>query len=49
MDRSLKPSLPVLAIMLPILIGQAGCHHFGPRSVVEDRIPYNEAITIQAN
>ena len=30
--------------MLLILIGQAGCQHFGPHSVVEDRIPYNEAI-----
>jgi hypothetical protein len=44
MDRSMKPSLHALALILLILIGQAGCHHFGPRSVVEDRIPYNEAI-----
>ena len=40
----MKPSLHTLAVMLLILIGQTGCHHFGPRSVVEDRIPYNGAI-----
>jgi hypothetical protein len=27
-----------------ILLGQAGCRHFGPRSIVADRIPYNQAI-----
>jgi hypothetical protein len=27
-----------------ILLGHAGCGHFGPRSIVADRIPYNEAI-----
>ena len=40
----MKPSPHALAVMLLTLIGQAGCHHFGPRSVMEDRIPYNEAI-----
>ena len=27
-----------------MLLGQSGCRHFGPRSIVADRIPYNEAI-----
>ena len=26
------------------LPGAAGCHHYGPRSIVADRIPYNDAI-----
>ena len=26
------------------VLAQAGCRHFGPRSIVADRLPYNEAI-----
>ncbi len=26
------------------LLGLAGCQHYGPRSIVADRLPYNEAI-----
>jgi hypothetical protein len=26
------------------LLGEFGCRHFGPRSIVDDRIPYTEAI-----
>jgi hypothetical protein len=33
-----------LLLLVLVLLGQTGCHHFGPRSVVADRIPYNEAI-----
>jgi hypothetical protein len=40
----MKSRLHNFALIPLILIGQAGCHHFGPRSVVADRIPYNEAV-----
>ncbi|MEO2088676.1 MAG: hypothetical protein ABGY75_04145 [Gemmataceae bacterium] len=30
--------------MALVSLGPAGCHHYGPRSIVADRIPYNEAI-----
>jgi hypothetical protein len=33
-----------LALVALILLGQIGCHHYGPRSIKADRIPYNEAI-----
>jgi len=33
--------------LLPlVLLGAAGCQHYGPRSIVTDRIPYNEAIAM---
>jgi hypothetical protein len=34
----------ILALVLLVLCTQGGCRHFGPRSIVADRIPYNEAI-----
>jgi hypothetical protein len=30
--------------MVPMLLGSAGCQHYGPPSIVADRIPYNHAI-----
>jgi hypothetical protein len=33
----------VLAFLL-LILGQAGCQHYGPRSITADRLPYNEAI-----
>jgi hypothetical protein len=30
--------------IIVLLLGQTGCHHYGPRSIVADRISYNEAI-----
>jgi hypothetical protein len=33
-----------LGVFLLLLLGPAGCEHFGPRSIVADRVPYNEAI-----
>lgn len=36
---------PVGATLLVLLVlGPVGCRHFGPRSIVADRLPYNEAI-----
>lgn len=33
--------------LLPLLVlAQAGCQHYGPRSIVADRLPYNEAIAV---
>jgi hypothetical protein len=29
-----------------MVLGQAGCQHYGPRSIVADRLPYNESIAI---
>jgi hypothetical protein len=29
-----------------LLIGQVGCHHYGPRSIAADRLPYNHAIAL---
>lgn len=29
-----------------LLLGAAGCQHYGPRSIVADRMPYNEAIAV---
>ncbi len=40
----MKSRVRAFAPILLILIGQAGCRHFGPRSITADRIPYNEAI-----
>lgn len=33
-----------LVLLLPLLAGPLGCRHYGPRSIVADRIPYNHAI-----
>jgi hypothetical protein len=40
----MKARLGALVFVVLILLGQAGCHHYGPRSIVADRIPYNQAI-----
>jgi hypothetical protein len=29
-----------------LVLSPAGCRHYGPRSIVADRIPYNEAVAI---
>lgn len=34
----------VFAFLLLMIFGQTGCHHYGPRSISADRLPYNEAI-----
>lgn len=39
--RLLAPVLVALASL-----GPAGCRHYGPRSIVADRLPYNEAIAL---
>lgn len=36
--------LHTFALILLTLLSAAGCRHFGPRSIVADRVPYNEAI-----
>src|SRR5262245_27643572 len=28
-----------------IVLGQVGCQHIGPKTIVSDRVPYNEAIS----
>jgi hypothetical protein len=40
----MKTHLRVLVVTALILGSQGGCRHIGPRSIVADRIPYNEAI-----
>jgi len=35
-----------LALLVPALVGLGGCKHFGPRSIVADRLPYNEAVAL---
>jgi hypothetical protein len=37
--------LSILILLTMILLGH-GCHHYGPRSIVDDRIPYNESIAV---
>ena len=32
---------PVIVIAL---LGISGCHHIGPKTIMDDRLPYNEAI-----
>jgi hypothetical protein len=41
---AMKACLGAIRLLLLILLGQCGCHHFGPRSIVDDRIHYNDAI-----
>lgn len=36
----------MLVLLLPLLVVQTGCRHFGPRSIVADRLPYNDAIAL---
>src|SRR5262245_13872346 len=33
------------ATLALMLLGQVGCHHLGPSTIVTDRVPYNNAIT----
>ena len=33
-----------LTLLLLLLVGQTGCQHYGPRSIMEDRLKYNHAI-----
>jgi hypothetical protein len=33
-----------MGLVLAVLLGHSGCQHYGPRSIVCDRIPYNEAV-----
>lgn len=42
----MKSAVMVSTLLLLLLLGQAGCQHYGPRSIVADRIPYNEAIAL---
>ena len=32
-------------MILIALLGSSGCQHIGPRTIMDDRIPYNEAIS----
>jgi hypothetical protein len=40
----MKSRLYTLAFLGLVLLCQTGCRHYGPRSIVADRIPYNDAI-----
>ena len=40
----MKPYPRAWSLLLLMLFTQNGCQHYGPRSIVADRIPYNEAI-----
>ncbi len=40
----MKPSDFALLVALSVVPSLSGCRHFGPRSIVADRIPYNDAI-----
>ena len=40
----MKQRRRALGCLVLILLGPTGCQHYGPRSIVADRIPYNEAI-----
>jgi hypothetical protein len=42
----MKSHVRASVLLLLILLGQSGCHHYGPRSILADRIPYNEAIAL---
>ena len=42
--RSMTTRYHRLVLLLVSLSGSIGCQHYGPRSIVADRIPYNEAI-----
>jgi hypothetical protein len=39
-----RSRLPLLVVAAVIPVGPVGCPHFGPRSIVADRLPYNEAV-----
>ena len=40
----MRTHLPALLLVAAVLPCQAGCWHLGPRSIVADRVPYNEAV-----
>jgi hypothetical protein len=40
----LKLNAPSCSFSLLVLVSQIGCQHYGPHSIVADRLPYNEAI-----
>lgn len=40
----MKPRHHVPALLALVLVSQSSCRHLGPRSVVADRLPYNEAV-----
>jgi hypothetical protein len=42
----MKWQLRLLLVTSLVVCTQLGCKHFGPRSIVADRIPYNEAIAL---
>ena len=41
----MKLLLSLNFMILIALLGSSGCQHIGPRSIMDDRIPYNEAIS----
>jgi hypothetical protein len=36
--------LPASFVILTAFLGLAGCSHIGPRTIIDDRLPYNDAI-----
>lgn len=42
----MKSRLQALLLVVLVLPGQSGCQHYGPRTIVADRLPYNEAIAL---
>lgn len=40
----MKAHLRVLILATLVVLAATGCHHYGPRSITADRLPYNEAI-----
>jgi len=42
--RKLELRLLSAGFLALVMLGSASCQHYGPRSIMEDRIPYNEAI-----
>jgi hypothetical protein len=46
MHRRTNPTPRAWILLVLIPFGLSGCHHYGPRTIVADRIPYNEAIAL---
>jgi hypothetical protein len=40
----MEPRRIILTLVVLLLPASSGCRHFGPRSIVADRLPYNEAV-----
>src|SRR5450755_324218 len=40
----MKPTQSCFFLILMALPGLAGCQHMGPGTIVDDRVPYNDAI-----